>query len=399
MDDLHWNDLIIERRTAPPAMSDEQFRAWMADRLIFVSSVMDAEMNPARDSARAWIRQWGGEPVMWEEITPQDRRPQDAYLDGVDRSDVFLLLLGTFYGVSDQTGFSPTHKEANRASDRGITRLLYQPEGIPSSAREGKLNNWVRSLYHEVSGGKYGDTKELTRKLEARVREIASGQETPWGKLGQLVFPGTVTRRNRHGTTELEVRATLREASIRRAMGEIGSWSGHVETDRLSWVADTLPVHEVEAEIQSSLSSQSQATLTARLADRSNTSRSAFAEVSMRLRDGRHLTPADQAEMWGRHAAFGDDLPDLPDEVEHSLLDLESLTLPAVLGVYEARGWLAEGLTRLYIVEGLVTRFGGGFEQLDVGPASSTSIRVKAMFRPSGFEQRAVRIEGLVPLT
>lgn len=398
MDDLHWNDLIIEKRTAPPALSDEQFRVWMADRPIFVSSVMDAEMNPAREAVRAWIRIWGGGPVMWEEITPQDRRPEDAYLDGVDRSELFLLLLGTFYGVSDQTGFSPTHKEANRASERGITRLLFQPEGIPSSAREGKLNNWVGSLYHEVSGGKYADTDELIRKLEARVREIASGQETPWVKLGQLVFPGTVTRRNRHGTTEFEVRATLRETSIRRAMGEIGGWSGHVETDRLSWVADTLPVQEVEAEIQSSSSSQSQAILTARLANRSNTSRSALAEVSMRLRDGRHLTPADQAKMWWRHATFGDDLPNLPDKVERSLLDLESLTLPVVLGAYKARGWLAEGLTRLYIVEGLITRFGGGFEQLDVGPASSTSIRVKAIFRPSGFEQRTVDIEGLVPL-
>ena len=55
---------------------------------------------------------------MWEEITPRDEGPQRAYLSGVDRSSVFLLILGSRYGVTDQTGYSPTHQEGNRAAER-----------------------------------------------------------------------------------------------------------------------------------------------------------------------------------------------------------------------------------------------------------------------------------------
>lgn len=398
MESLHWNDLILERRSAPPALSDDQFRNWMAGRPIFVSSVMDAEMTPAREAIRAWIRMWGGEPIMWEEITPQDRRPEEAYLDGVDRSGVFVLLLGTYYGVSDRTGFSPTHKEVNRAEERGITRLLFQPTGISSTAREGKLNNWVRSLYDEVSGGTYSDTTDLTRKLEARLREIASSQETPWIKLGQLVFPGTVIRRNRQGEASFEVRATVRDAGVRQAMGAIGSWHGHVATDRLTWVTETFPVQVDESEVQTSASSQSTVVLNARLSDRSNTSRSTLAEVTMQLRTGARLTPTDQAGMWARHAAFGDDLPELPDRLDRGFLGLEKLVLSTALEKYEARGWVAEGLIRLYLVEGLTTRFGGGFERLDIGPTTATGVRVYGIFRPSGYQPAAVTIQGIVPL-
>jgi hypothetical protein len=102
--------------------------------------------------------------------------------------------------------------------------------------------------------------------------------------------------------------------------------------------------------------------------------------------------------MWVRHTAFADDLREMPDSLERSLLDLEDITLPAILAKYQAQSWLAEGLIRLYLVEGLLTRFGGSFDRLDVGPATATAVRVNAKFRLDGFQQSLVSIEGAVPL-
>src|SRR5687768_4827352 len=110
-----WDKLIVDRSAVPTPIDDSQFRAWMSRHRIFVSSLMDDEMTPFRTAVRSWIHESDGHPVMWEEITPQDERSQDAYIEGVNQSDVFVLLLGARYGIPDTSGYSPTHQEANQA--------------------------------------------------------------------------------------------------------------------------------------------------------------------------------------------------------------------------------------------------------------------------------------------
>jgi hypothetical protein len=249
-----------------------------------------------------------------------------------------------------------------------------------------------------VSGGTYGDTTELTQKLEARLRELAGAQLTPWIKVGQLVFPGVVVRRNRSGEVEFEIQATVRELAIRQAMEEIGSWRAGVSTDRLTWATNTQRIRSLEAEVRATAATQSEVTFMGQLSDQDNSSRSVMSDVTMELRDGRRLAPADQAAMWARHAAFGDDIAELPDATDRAILGREKMTLPGVPTANGARGWLAEGLVRLYLVEGLIARFGGGFEHLEIGPSTAMSVRAKAIFRPGGFQPPAVAIEGLVPL-
>lgn len=235
MDRMQWQDLFIERRVAPPPLDDNRFGAWMAGRPIFISSVMDEEMSPARAAVRGLIRNWGGEPVMWEELAPRDQHSERAYLEGVERSHIFVLLLGTAYGISDETGFSPTHKEANRAAGLHITRLLFQPRDLQPSQRDGRLNAWVSSLYHKVSGGRYEDTSELVEQLRRRLREIASAQESPWIKLGPIVFPGRAQRRSSSGTTEFIVTARVRDSTVRRTLAELTGGYRHTHVDQLTW--------------------------------------------------------------------------------------------------------------------------------------------------------------------
>lgn len=393
---VQWDNLIIDRRAVPKALSDQQFREWMTGRPIFISSVMDDEMNPARAALRGWIYEWGGEPVMWEEITPRDQSAQNAYLTGVERSDVFVLLLGSRYGIADSTGYSPTHKEANRAKERGITRLLFEPAGLAASSRAGMANDWLRSLYSEVSAGKYFDTDDLVGQLERRLREFASAQETPWIRLGSILVSGTVGRRSSQSGTQFFVKSTVREPAVRHKLSELSAWRSRVQMDRLTWGTETYPVEMSESEVQTSITSEGEVTLICRLA--TNRADSPM-HVGLNDANGRSVGAAEQAAIWARRALFGEESrPRDAADLLHSFTAPDGLTLPQVLSKHQAQGWLAEGLVRLYLIEGLIAKYGGHFEHLDVSPSTAASVRVEALFRLNDFGSSPVEIVGSVPL-
>ena len=148
---------------------------------------MDQEITAYRNAVRAHLHAIGASPVMWEEITPRDEGPQRAYLNGVDRSSVFLLILGSRYGITDQTGYSPTHQEGNRAAEKRIPRLLFELASLKDSERDGRLNDWLRSLHHEISGASFTNDADLVAQLDARLREMAAQSERLWIKLDFVV--------------------------------------------------------------------------------------------------------------------------------------------------------------------------------------------------------------------
>jgi hypothetical protein len=395
MADLQWENLIVDRTAIPRALTDQEFRDWMARRPIFVSSPMDEEMTPIRHAVRDWIYSWGGEPVMWEEITPQDRHAEVAYLEGVDRSDLVLLALGRRYGIPDSTGYSATHKEANRAKERGITRLLFELAGISSAERDGKLNDWVGELRHEVSGARYTSPEDLVRQLERRVREIASAQERPWLKFGPLVVPGSVQQRSDGGQTSLIATILTKDPVIQRILAELTEFRSQIMVDRLTWGTSTYPVRVENVEGQSASTSSAQYVVTTRLlSDRIESPM----HVSLSAGHGQSIGAAEQAEIWGRRAIFGEPLDRDYDGSLDYFTAPDSPSLPQILAANGAQGWLAEGLTRLYVVEGLITKYGGHFEQLSIGPAASSSVRVDLEFRLNDYEQSPVKITGAVPL-
>jgi hypothetical protein len=393
-----WQDLIVERGAAPPALSDEQFRSWMGERRIFVSSTMDEEMTPGRTAARVAIRRWGGTPEMWEALAPRDQHPERAYLEGVERSHVFALLLGHRYGRGDESGYAPTHKEANRAAELHVPRLLFEPVGVRSADRDGRLNDWVASLHRQLSGHAYADPDDLAAQLEARLREIADAQETPWIKLGPIVFPGKVRRRSAEGTTQFVVTARVRDQTVRRALAELSGWSRRANADRLTYGAGSWPIDVVDVAVESPTLSADEVTVTCRLArDRGGSPMAALGGVTF-VEQGRNVGPSEQAELWAAQAVFGEQRSRSNDPFVSGLLTPQGSTLPEVLQGLGAQGWLAEGLTRLYLVERLTERFGGEFEHLDVGPATATAVRVNAAFRPTGFDRPVASIIGVVPL-
>lgn len=397
-DPNQWASLIIERGAAPLPLDDTAFRAWMARRPIFVSSVMDAELTPDREAVRQWITRWGGEPMMWETITPRDQRADRAYLEGVDRSHAFVLLLGSSYGVSDQTGFSPTHQESNRAIEAHLPRLLFTRADIPDSARDGKLNRWLRELYLEVSGAAYRTPDDLCMLLERQLREMAAMQESFWLKLGPLVFPGQIGLRRSGNGALYTVTARVRDGAVRRALSELGGFN-RLRADRLTWVMETQRVTVQEVVSETGRASESAVTVACAQSDEHRNSHG-FTNVTVGGGGGRSFGPADQAEVWARSTVFG-----LPSESEGGRRGRDALaaftghdgpTLPEVLRAYGAQGWLAEGLTRLFLLEHLVLKYGGHFERLSVGPATAAGVRVDARFMPGGGTAVAT-IGGVVP--
>lgn len=391
-----WVDLIIETGATPPPIDDQRFREWMSRQRIFVSSVMDDEMRPAREAVRAWVRGWDGTPEMWEELAPRDQHPKRAYLEGVDRSTIYVLLAGTSYGVQDETGFSPTHQEGERAKERGIPRLLMEKADVPRSQRDGYLNRWIGSLYNEVSGGQFTAPEELTRTLELRLREIAGAQATPWIKLGQIVFPGRVLRRGGY-QGEITVTARVRDGSVRRALSGLGHLSSRVRADRLTWAVETHPVRVTDVQVETAYTTEDEVTITCAFPQQYFGPDAGVTTVSY----GGDGGPDRRVETWARHILFGEALD--RQRSRHDMLLMMSipdrvLTLPEVLRKYQAQGWLAEGLTRLYVVEEIISRHGGHFHRLEVGPATAAGVRLDAIYIPSGHRGAPVTISGIVIL-
>jgi len=391
-----WTELIIEPGATPPLIDDQRFREWMSRQRIFVSSVMDDEMRPAREALRSWIRRWGGAAEMWEELAPRDQHPRGAYLEGVDRSTLYVLLAGTSYGVQDDTGFSPTHQEGERAKERGIPRLLME-NAESSAGRDGYLRRWIGALYREVSGGQYRSPEDLIAALEVRLREMASAQATPWIKLGQLVFPGRVRRRG-GSQGEIIVTGTVRGGALRRAISDLGHFGGgRVRTDRLTWGVETHPIQGVRTETETVFTHEDQVTITCSLPHQYFGPDAGTMPVSYGSGGGTD----SQAELWARHMLWGEPVDRRSNR--HDLLLMMSVpsdvpTLPSVLGQHQTQGWTAEGMTRLYVVEELITRHGGHFDLLEVGPATAAGVRVNARYTPAGHEQATVVLSGIVPL-
>lgn len=398
--DLHWNDLIVDVRPSPPALTDAQFRRWLEGREIFVSSRMDDEMEPFRQSVRSALQEWGASPVMWEDVAPSDAPAERSYLDGVDRSSLFVLLIGTRYGAADASGYSPIHKEWNHASDRSIPRLVFTHSSVERAERDGRLNDLLDSMRSRVSTRDFADSEELVDVLEGRLRDLAARQLSAWVKLGQIVFPGRVCQESgERGGTSYLVEATVRDGAVRRAVSGLQTRAGGgVSADRLTWPDQTHPVRVQSVGVSTSVANEADVEIGCALPRNYHGPASGSMMGAMGVSLG-GAGPVDQVELWARRALFSEQVErSSAADMLHAFTTPEGPTLPEVLSHHDAHGWVAQGLVRLYAVEGLITRHGGHFERLEVGPVTSSSVPLRARFVPgAGSGDDVAVIEGSVP--
>lgn len=396
--DSGWTDLLVDRSASPPPIAEARFQAWMEGRRIFVSSTLDEEMLPGREAVRRYLDKYHADAVMWESITPADARPQDAYLDGVTRSELFVLLAGSRYGTTDSTGYSPIHKEGNRAAELGLTRLLFEKANVKASDRDGRLNDWIGSLYSELSGARYTSEDELVSVLDSRLREIASAQETYWVKLGNLVFPASISRQSSGGQTTFVISAELRDATLRRAINRLlrpGFGQGEMS---LTWALETHTVRVAEITSHSVGVSIEEIRITCLDTEDAGWRSYGFGGMTYIDHSGKSFGPREQAEVWLSAAVFGNQKRAANDHSFYRGRSGDSgPTLHEVLVETSSKGWRAEGIVRLYVVDELDRIFGAYVSEMDVGPASASSVRLAiAITLPENHELQS---RGLVPLS
>jgi len=137
--------------------------------LIFVSSVQK-ELAAERAAIAKHVRT---DPLLrrffdiflFEELAPRDRRADDIYLEKVEQASIYLGLFGKEYGSEDEQGVSPTEREFDRATSRGIERLILV-KGKSDAGRHPKMTELVRKAAGQLLRRRFESIDELLRLLQ-----------------------------------------------------------------------------------------------------------------------------------------------------------------------------------------------------------------------------------------
>ncbi len=80
---------------------------------------------------------------LFEDVPAIDRRPNELWLDEVERCDIYVGLFGQLYGSEDEEGISPTEREFDRATALGKHSLIFLKAG-GRDGRQPKMANLIQ---------------------------------------------------------------------------------------------------------------------------------------------------------------------------------------------------------------------------------------------------------------
>ncbi|MFA4859708.1 MAG: ATP-binding protein [Methanoregula sp.] len=137
---------------------------------IFVSSVQK-ELNEERAAIRDYIKtdpllRIYFEPFLFEDLPALDRKPDELYLDEVDRCSIYLGIFGTEYGPENKQGISPVEREFGRATEKSKYRLIFV-KGKDDSKRHSKMQSLIRRATPHVVRRRFTTIDELKKELYA----------------------------------------------------------------------------------------------------------------------------------------------------------------------------------------------------------------------------------------
>ena len=147
---------------------------------IFISSVQ-SEFAREREALRGYLR---NDPLMrkfcrvflFEDVPATDRRPDDLYLDEVERCDIYVGLFGKSYGTEDGTGMSPTEREFDRATALGKHRLIFL-KGTDGELRHPKMRALIGKAQDGLIRKQFSTAEELKTSLYAALVEFLEGKD------------------------------------------------------------------------------------------------------------------------------------------------------------------------------------------------------------------------------
>lgn len=140
----------------------------MPTESLFVSSVQK-ELAEERRALKAFVE---GDALLrrffrvflFEDLPAADRRPDDVYLDEVDRCAPYVGLLGRDYGSEDAEGLSPTERELDRATRAGKPRLIYV-KNLSGGGRHPSMDALLAKVGSQLIRKRFGSVAELTTAL------------------------------------------------------------------------------------------------------------------------------------------------------------------------------------------------------------------------------------------
>jgi len=146
----------------------------MKKSIIFLSSVQKEfreERRAIRDFVRgdALLRRFF-DVFLFEDVPASDRKPENVYLDEVDRCDVYVGLFGNEYGSTDAKGKSPTELEFDRATAKSKTHLIFV-KGFDDKARHPKMLKLVQKAGSQLVRRRFEDGPDLTAALYSSLVE------------------------------------------------------------------------------------------------------------------------------------------------------------------------------------------------------------------------------------
>ena len=147
---------------------------------IFISSVQK-EFAQEREILRDYLRE---NPLarrffnvfLFEDVPALDRRPDDLYLDEVQKSELYVGLFGDAYGTEDEDGISPTEREFDQATDSGVHRLVFV-KGINDNERHPKMQALIRKAQAGLIRKRFNTSEELVTALDEALVEYLDGKD------------------------------------------------------------------------------------------------------------------------------------------------------------------------------------------------------------------------------
>lgn len=142
---------------------------------LFVSSTIK-ECSLERAGARKAIESFGFEPILFEMIGARPHPPRSVYLEGLQRSQICIIVWKESYGYIDpsfEQKISGIEDEYRRAVEYGHDVLLYISKA--DAARDPRLKALVdEALSGPLTAYFFGDADELEKQIAADISSLVS---------------------------------------------------------------------------------------------------------------------------------------------------------------------------------------------------------------------------------
>ena len=140
-----------------------------------LSSVRRGGLGPVRDAVAPVLKIMRYEPLRFEDVTNRPVPPRAVCVDLVERSDIYLLLLGAEYGdAMPDTGFAPTEEEWTIARNAGKPIVVFRQSDVTPEPRQADFIATTEAYATGVFRGTFADTGDLLGKLEEALSTAAA---------------------------------------------------------------------------------------------------------------------------------------------------------------------------------------------------------------------------------